>query len=163
MGPEKGGGMPPAIFYGQSTSTDLGAMAQRAGVKYYMLTHLTPLLDPPYHSVRRVFPSTACLPSLLTTNGMLIGISTGYRRAGLLYAKHRDHFGEDTPDVLVVQGSSRTFNATLSETGIAAMRAADPTAHASEWDAEFRSDLSAFLDDELSAPSTTTGRPSCRQ
>jgi phage terminase large subunit-like protein len=57
---------------------------------------------------------TACLPSLLTTNGMLIGISTGYRRAGLLYAKHRDHFGEDTPDVLVVQGSSRTFNAMLS-------------------------------------------------
>jgi hypothetical protein len=61
---------------------------------------------------------TACLPSLLTTNGMLIGISTGYRRAGLLYAKHREHFGEDSPDVLVAQGSSRTFNATLSEAGM---------------------------------------------
>ena len=102
---------------------------------------------------------TACLGSLLTTNGMLIGISTGYRRAGLLYAKYRDHFGEDTADVLVVQGSSRTFNATLSEAGIAAMRAADPTAHASEWDAEFRADLSAFLDDELVERAVDYDRP----
>jgi ribonuclease Z len=41
MGPEKGGGMPAPIFYRQSTATDLGAMAERAGVKYFMLTHLT--------------------------------------------------------------------------------------------------------------------------
>ena len=102
---------------------------------------------------------TACLPALLTTNGMLIGISTGYRRTGLLYSKHRDHFGVDTPDVLVVQGTSRTFNPTLSEAGIAAMRAADPTAHASEWDAEFRSDLSAFLDDELVERAVDYDRP----
>jgi ribonuclease Z len=44
MGPEKGGGMPGPIFYRQSTAPDLGAMAQRAGVKYFMLTHLTPSL-----------------------------------------------------------------------------------------------------------------------
>lgn len=44
MGPEKGGGMPPFVFYRQSIATDIGAMAQRAGVKYYMLTHLTPSL-----------------------------------------------------------------------------------------------------------------------
>ncbi|MGV3633157.1 MAG: MBL fold metallo-hydrolase, partial [Pseudorhodoplanes sp.] len=44
MGPEKGGGMPAPIFYRQSTVTDVGAMAQRAGVKVYMMTHLTPSL-----------------------------------------------------------------------------------------------------------------------
>jgi hypothetical protein len=102
---------------------------------------------------------TACLPSLVTTDGMLIGISTGYRRSGLLYSKYRDHFGEDTPDVLVVQGSSRDFNPTLSGARIAAMRAADPSAHASEWDAEFRSDLSAFLDDELVERAVDYDRP----
>jgi hypothetical protein len=102
---------------------------------------------------------TACLPSLITTNGMLIGISTGYRRSGLLYSKYRDHFGENSPDVLVVQGSSRTFNATLSEASIAAMRAADPTGNACEWDAEFRSDLSAFLDDELVERAVDYDRP----
>jgi hypothetical protein len=41
----------------------------------------------------------AVLPSLATTNGMLVGISTPYRRMGLLHAKHRDHFGQDGDDV----------------------------------------------------------------
>ncbi|TGD71338.1 MBL fold metallo-hydrolase [Mangrovimicrobium sediminis] len=44
MGPEAGGGMPAPIFYRQSTATDLGAMAQRAGISHYLLTHLTPSL-----------------------------------------------------------------------------------------------------------------------
>lgn len=44
MGPEAGGGMPAPIFYRQSTVDDLGAMAERAGIRYYMLTHLTPPL-----------------------------------------------------------------------------------------------------------------------
>ncbi len=44
MGPEAGGGMPAPIFYRQSLVTDLGAMAERAGVRIYMLTHMTPSL-----------------------------------------------------------------------------------------------------------------------
>jgi len=44
MGPAARGGMPPLIFYRQSTVEDLGAMAERAGVEIYMLTHLTPSL-----------------------------------------------------------------------------------------------------------------------
>ena len=35
----------------------------------------------------------ALLPALATTGGMLIGISTPYRRIGLLHQKHRDYFG----------------------------------------------------------------------
>ena len=38
------------------------------------------------------------LPSLVTTNGMLIGISSAYRRAGLLYNKHKTNFGFDSDD-----------------------------------------------------------------
>ncbi len=44
MGPEAGGGMPAPIFYRQSTVDDLGAMAERAGIRYFMMTHLTPPL-----------------------------------------------------------------------------------------------------------------------
>jgi hypothetical protein len=87
----------------------------------------------------------AVLPSLIRTGGQLIGISTPYRKLGLLYQKHRDHFGVDDDDVLVVQGSSRTFNPTLSETDISAASLADPEAGRSEWDATFRDDISAFL------------------
>jgi hypothetical protein len=102
---------------------------------------------------------TAVLPSLLTTNGMLIGISTGYRRLGLLYQKHRDHFGIDSNDTLVVQGSTLQFNGTLDEAAIAAQRAADPAAAASEWDGSFRDDISTFLDDQLIDAAVEHGRP----
>ena len=85
----------------------------------------------------------AVLPSLATTGGMLVGISTPYRKLGLLHQKHRDHFGVDDEDVLVVQGASKLFNPSLSETTIAAQRTADPTAAGAEWDAIFRDDIAS--------------------
>jgi ribonuclease Z len=42
MGPDKGSGMPPPIFFRQSAASDLGALANRVGAKYLMLTHLIP-------------------------------------------------------------------------------------------------------------------------
>ena len=42
MGPDTGSTFPAAIFYRQSTSTDLGALAKRANVSHLMLTHLIP-------------------------------------------------------------------------------------------------------------------------
>jgi ribonuclease Z len=42
LSPERGAATPPAVYYRQSNATDLGAMAQRAGAKYLMLTHLAP-------------------------------------------------------------------------------------------------------------------------
>jgi hypothetical protein len=95
----------------------------------------------------------ACLPSLIASNGMLIGISTPYRRMGLLHAKHRDHFGHAGDDVLVVQGSSAEFNPTLSAALIEAHRASDPESAVSEWDSQFRNDISQFLSDGTVAAS----------
>jgi hypothetical protein len=101
----------------------------------------------------------AVLPALATTNGMLIGISSPYRKLGLLHQKHRDHFGVDSNDVLVVQGGTKYFNPTLLDSVIETQRQADPTGAASEWDAEFRSDVSTFLDDELIDAAIEHGRP----
>lgn len=42
MGPDRDSGMPPPIFYRQSSAIDLGAMAKRVGAKHLMLTHLGP-------------------------------------------------------------------------------------------------------------------------
>jgi hypothetical protein len=102
---------------------------------------------------------TAVLPALATTNGMLIGISTPYRKIGLLHQKWRDHYGQGGDDVLIVQGRSQLFNPSLSDAMIATQRAADPTGARAEWDAEFRTDVSAFLDDELIAAAVDHGRP----
>ena len=63
---------------------------------------------------------------------MLIGISSPYRRMGLIHNKFTQHYGVDGDDVLVVKGASKVFNATLDEAAIAAQRLADPTAARSE-------------------------------
>jgi hypothetical protein len=100
----------------------------------------------------------AVLPSLARTGGMLIGISTPYRRVGLLHQKHRDCFGVDG-DVLVVRGDSRTFNPTLDAAVIEAAIKDDPEGAISEWEAVFRSDLSSFLDDAVIDAAVDHGRP----
>jgi ribonuclease Z len=50
MGPDRNSGFPLFAFYRQSETTDLGAMAQRAGAKYLMLTHLAPSLGAVIHN-----------------------------------------------------------------------------------------------------------------
>ena len=47
MGPDGGTKSPPPVFFRQSTATDLGALANRAGVQNVMLTHLIPSLGAP--------------------------------------------------------------------------------------------------------------------
>ena len=61
----------------------------------------------------------ACMPALAASRGLWVGISTGYRKLGLLYQKWRDHFGQAGDDVLVIQGASAQFNATLDSGMIA--------------------------------------------
>jgi hypothetical protein len=91
----------------------------------------------------------AVLPGLVTTGGMLIGISSPYRKAGLLYGKWKKHHGQSGDDVLVVRGPSTTFNPTLPQSVIDAAVLEDPQVAASEWCAEWRSDLAAFIEREL--------------
>jgi ribonuclease Z len=50
LGPDRGSGFPPRSYYRQSIASDLGAMAQRVGAKYLMLTHLAPSLGAARHN-----------------------------------------------------------------------------------------------------------------
>jgi hypothetical protein len=100
----------------------------------------------------------AILPALATTGGMLIGISSPYRKVGILAERHRDHFGRDS-DVLVVQAPSLSLNPTLDRGVIKRAASDDPEAARSEWDAEFRSDLSSYLDDTLIDSAVVNSRP----
>jgi hypothetical protein len=67
---------------------------------------------------------TAVLPALATTGGILVSISSPYRRTGLMHAKHKRYFGTDSDDTLVVQGTSKQFNGTLDDAAIGAQQEA---------------------------------------
>jgi hypothetical protein len=101
----------------------------------------------------------ALLPGLMTTGGMLVTLSSPYRRQGLVFQLHRDYFGKDSDEVLVVAGASRDFNPTLDAELIEAARAADPEAAASEWLGSWRSDQAAFLSDSDIEAAVDRSRP----
>jgi hypothetical protein len=93
---------------------------------------------------------TAIVPSLVTIPGsILIGISTAYRRAGLLFDKFRDHFGQNDPDVLVIKATTRQLNPTITEEFIAQQLERDYDSAAAEWLSEWRSDLADFVAREV--------------
>lgn len=88
-------------------------------------------------------PGMATLPG-----GMLIGISTPYRKAGLLFKKFSAHYRKDG-DILVVRAPSITLNPTLDQAVIDQAFAEDPALAAAEWMAEFRSDIEGFVSYEI--------------
>lgn len=95
---------------------------------------------PDVETFRALMPGMATLPS-----AMLIGISTPYRKAGLLYDKWRKHFGQNSDDVLVIQAATQVLNPLIDRTILAKACEDDPVAAAAEYGAQFRSDIESFL------------------
>jgi len=90
----------------------------------------------------------AVRPGLANLGGRLLGLSSPHSRRGHLYAMYQQHYGKPS-DVLVIQAGGPVLNPTISAAVIARARAEDPTAARSEWDAQFREDISQWLADEL--------------
>jgi len=101
----------------------------------------------------------AVIPSLVASNGLLVGISSPYRRVGLLHSKFQRHYGQDDDDVLVVKGASATFNPTINVALIEQARKDDAEAASAEWDGEFHTDLSALLADDVIDRAIDRDRP----
>ena len=92
----------------------------------------------------------ALVPGMATIPGsMLIGISSPYRRGGLLYRKWRDHYGKPEDGVLVVKAASRVFNPLLDQRIIDDEMARDPAVARAEWGGEWRDDIATFLNRDL--------------
>lgn len=101
---------------------------------------------------------TALTPALARVPGsILIGISTPYRRQGLLYERCQAFFGKNDDAVLVVRGASPLFNPKVPQTLIDADLARDPERAGAEWLAEWRSDLSDFIGRDLLEAATDHG------
>lgn len=89
------------------------------------------------------------LSSLEPAGSRIVGISTPYKKSGLLYTKYTDHFAKDDDDTLVIQAPSRTMNsATLSQAYVDRAMRADPAKASAEYLAEFRDDVAGWLSRE---------------
>lgn len=87
-------------------------------------------------------PGTATMPG-----SMIIGISSPYRKAGLLYKKYRAHYGKPGK-VLVIKAPTELLNPTIDPQIIADAMVDDPAAARAEWMAEFRDDIAAYVSQE---------------
>ena len=101
---------------------------------------------------------SALVPGMATIPGaMLVGISSPYRRGGLLYEKWKAHYGKDDDDVLVIVAPSRVLNPTLAQKLIDDEMARDPAVARAEYLAQWRDDISTFLPREFIDSSVDVG------
>lgn len=99
----------------------------------------------------------AVRPGLANLGGRLLGFSSPHSRRGHLWEMYRAHYGRDS-NVLVIQAPGRVLNPTIDQGVIDQARTEDPVAARSEWDAQFRDDVSQFLDDEMIERAVKVGR-----
>lgn len=85
----------------------------------------------------------------MTLQGPLICITTPYSRRGATRQAFKDHHGKESDPVLVWAGSSLSMNPSLPEADVRAAYEADELAARAEYGGEFRSDLAAFISEEL--------------
>jgi hypothetical protein len=91
----------------------------------------------------------AARPSLATTGGPLICISSPYAKRGELWsAFKRDYGAAGDPRILVAKAPSLTLNPTLPQRVVDRAYERDPLAAAAEYGAEFRNDIESFVSPE---------------
>jgi hypothetical protein len=86
-------------------------------------------------------PATATLSS-----SMIIGISTPYKKSGLLYERFKRFYGRDDDNVLVIRAPTRVLNPTVPQELIDRALEEDPAAARAEYGAEFRDDIGGWAD-----------------
>jgi hypothetical protein len=84
-------------------------------------------------------PGMATIP-----NSMLLCASSPYGKRGAMWDTYSRHYGKDS-DVLVWQAATRTMNPTVPQAFIDRAIEDDPASAASEYMAQFRNDLEAFV------------------
>jgi hypothetical protein len=92
----------------------------------------------------------AVRPSLATTGGPLIMISSPHGKSGELYAAFKDHFGEKgDPRILVVNGATRDFNPLLPQEVVDRALARDYELNKAEYLGLFRDDITNFVNRDI--------------
>jgi hypothetical protein len=92
----------------------------------------------------------ALRPTLATTGGPLLIFSSPYAQRGELWELYQRHYGpKGDAAVLVAQATSREMNPALSQAVVERAIARDPAFASAEYLAQFRTDISNFLDRDV--------------
>ena len=101
---------------------------------------------------------TALKPGLMTSRGPLLITSTPYARRGELWEAFKAYWGKDAANGIYWKAASLDMNPALDPADIEAAYAEDPEAARAEYGGEFRTDLAAFISEELIASVVIAGR-----
>jgi hypothetical protein len=99
--------------------------------------------NPDREILAAVRPALATIPESL-----LLGISTPYSRAGVLYEQFKKYFGK-SGGPLIWRAPTSVMNPTIDKRIIKEALKEDPAAASAEWEAEFRADIEAFMPPEF--------------
>jgi hypothetical protein len=92
----------------------------------------------------------ALRPALATSQGMLVLISSPYAKRGEFFSLFKKFYGPDgDPGVIVIKAPTKVMNPTLADSVINRAYGRDPISAAAEYGAEFRTDISNFVDRDV--------------
>ena len=109
--------------------------------------------NPDNEIIAAIKPAMATIP-----NAMLLCASSPYAQRGALFTAFKAHFGRDGDPVLVWRAPTRTMNPTVSQATVDAAMEADPASAASEYLAQFRTDVETFVAHDVVEAAVTQGR-----
>jgi hypothetical protein len=95
---------------------------------------------PDEETYKAITPALASIPG-----SIVVGISSPYRKSGLLYRKYKAHYGQNG-DILVIKAPTRTLNPTIPQEVVDRALEEDPAAAKAEWLGEFRDDIGGWAD-----------------
>jgi hypothetical protein len=100
----------------------------------------------------------AIQPSLATTGGKLVCISSPYAQKGWSWSQFKKHFGNNAGTTLVWNCASRVMNSTLPQSIIDEAYAEDPASASAEYGGQFRDDIATFLPPDIIERCVVPGR-----
>jgi hypothetical protein len=108
---------------------------------------------PDIETIRALKPAMATVPG-----SILVCISSPYARRGAAWSEYSKNFGKESKSKLIVQAPSKLMNPTLSDEVIGSAYEEDPASAASEFGAQFRTDIESFISLEAVEQCVVPGR-----
>ncbi len=101
----------------------------------------------------------AVRPGLRLPHSKLVKISSPYAMRGELFLDWKGFYGKENDDLLCLRASTKLLNPSFSDRKLEAARRRDPVSFATEYEAQFRTDVAGLLDPAVIERAVAPDRP----